>query len=87
MTLAVIVGIFIFCKSRQMREVAKLAAPSGVFNVNEPIIFGLPIVMNPTILIPWVIAPMLVVAVSYFAMETGLAVSYTHLTLPTTERV
>ena len=84
MTLAVIVGIFIFCKSRQMREVAKLAAPSGVFNVNEPIIFGLPIVMNPTILIPWVIAPMLVVAVSYFAMETGLVPKTTGVAVPWT---
>lgn len=84
MTLAVIVGIFIFCKSRQMREVAKLAAPSGVFNVNEPIIFGLPIVMNPTILIPWVIAPMLVVAVSYFAMKTGLVPKTTGVAVPWT---
>ncbi|VYT69981.1 PTS cellobiose transporter subunit IIC [Clostridium tertium] len=84
MTLAVIAAIFIFCKSKQMREVAKLAAPSGVFNVNEPIIFGLPIVMNPTIILPWIIAPILVVTVSYFAMSTGIVPKTTGVAVPWT---
>jgi PTS system cellobiose-specific IIC component len=72
MTLAVLVGIFIVAKSSQMREVAKLATPAGIFNVNEPVIFGLPIVMNPMIVIPWIISPMIVVTFTYLAMKFGI---------------
>src|SRR5699024_6563145 len=42
------------------------------YAINEPIIFGLPIVMNPLILIPWLIAPVVVTIITYFAMSTGL---------------
>lgn len=73
MTLSVIIVIFIVAKSRQMRELGKLGGPSGIFNVNEPLIFGLPIIMNPLVLIPWLLAPVVVAAVTYFAMSTGFA--------------
>lgn len=71
MTLAVIIGIFVIGKSRQMRELGKLGAPSGIFNVNEPIIFGLPIIMNPLVIIPWLLAPVVVAIVTYVSMATG----------------
>ncbi|SHH00746.1 PTS cellobiose transporter subunit IIC [Virgibacillus chiguensis] len=72
MTLAVIILIFIIGRSRQMKELGKLGAPAGIFNVNEPIIFGLPIIMNPLIIIPWLLAPVVVTIITYFAMATGL---------------
>lgn len=72
MTLAVIIGIIIFAKSRQLKELSKLAGPAGIFNVNEPVIFGLPIVLNPMILIPWILAPMVVTAFTYFVMSIGI---------------
>lgn len=72
MTFAVIILIFIIGRSRQLKELGKLGAPAGLFNVNEPIIFGLPIVMNPLILIPWLVAPVVVTIITYFAMSTGL---------------
>lgn len=72
MTLAVIIGIIIFAKSRQLKELSKLAGPAGIFNVNEPVIFGLPIVLNPMILIPWILAPMVVTAFTYFVMSMGI---------------
>lgn len=72
MTLAVIILIFIIGKSRQLKELAKLGTPSGIFNVNEPIIFGLPIILNPLVVIPWLIAPVVVTLTTYFAMATGL---------------
>lgn len=84
MTLAVVLAILVFVKSKQMKQVAKLGGLPGVFNVNEPIIFGLPIVMNPLILIPWVLAPMIVTAVTYFAMSTGLVPPPTGVTVPWT---
>ena len=84
MTLAVIVGIFILAKSKQMREVAKIAAPAGIFNVNEPVIFGLPIVMNPIILIPWILAPMAAVVIAYVAMSIGIVPLTTGVSVPWT---
>ncbi|MBU5266991.1 PTS cellobiose transporter subunit IIC [Virgibacillus proomii] len=72
MTLAVIILIFIIGRSRQIKELGKLGAPAGLFNVNEPIIFGLPIIMNPLVIIPWLLAPVVVTVITYFAMATGL---------------
>ncbi|VEH78810.1 PTS system cellobiose-specific transporter subunit IIC [Bacillus licheniformis] len=67
-----------------MKQVAKLGAAPGIFNVNEPIIFGLPIVMNPLIFIPWVISPMIVTLITYFAMASGLVPPPTGVTIPWT---
>ncbi|PAV31130.1 PTS system, cellobiose-specific IIC component [Virgibacillus profundi] len=72
MTLAVIILIFMIGRSRQLKELGKLGAPAGIFNVNEPIIFGLPIIMNPLIVIPWLVAPVVITIITYFAMSTGL---------------
>lgn len=72
MTLAVIILIFWIGRSRQLKELGKLGAPAGIFNVNEPIIFGLPIIMNPLVIIPWLLAPVVVTFITYFAMSSGL---------------
>lgn len=72
MTLAVIILIFAIGKSRQLKELAKLGTPAGIFNVNEPIIFGLPIILNPLVVIPWLVAPVVVTLITYFTMATGL---------------
>ena len=84
MTLAVIAAILIFVKSKQMKQVAKLGAGPGIFNVNEPIIFGLPVVMNPMIIVPWILAPMVVTAFSYFVMSVGIVPPPTGATVPWT---
>src|SRR5690606_39269371 len=69
MTLAVVILIFLIGKSRQTKELGKLGGPAGIFNVNEPIIFGLPIIMNPLVLIPWLLAPVVVTIFTYFTMS------------------
>ena len=84
MTLAVVLTILFFLKSKQMKQVGKLAIGPGIFNVNEPVIFGLPIVMNPLIVVPWVLSPMIVTLVSYFAMKTGLVPPPPGVTVPWT---
>ncbi|ASB68568.1 Oligo-beta-mannoside permease IIC component [Bacillus subtilis subsp. subtilis] len=67
-----------------MKQVSKLGLAPGIFNVNEPIIFGLPIVMNPIIIVPWVLAPMVVTLVTYLAMSAGLVPPPTGVTVPWT---
>ncbi|WP_163527063.1 PTS cellobiose transporter subunit IIC [Halobacillus ihumii] len=84
MTLAVILGIFLIGKSRQMKEIGKIGAPAGIFNVNEPIIFGLPIIMNPIVLLPWLVAPVVVTVITYMSMASGLVPPPTGVIVPWT---
>lgn len=74
-TLALLIAIFIVVRNERKhpyREVAKLAAPAGLFNINEPVIFGLPIVLNPVFLIPFIFGPVILTVISYVALSTGL---------------
>ncbi|HEP1259625.1 TPA: PTS sugar transporter subunit IIC [Streptococcus pyogenes] len=71
-TLALIIAIFIFSKREEHKTIAKLSAPMGVFNINEPITFGMPIVLNPTFVIPWLIVPPICASIAYFATAIGL---------------
>lgn len=84
MTLAVAFALIFVVKSRQLKELGKMAGPAAIFNVNEPIIFGLPIVMNPMIFIPWMLAPVVVVIFTYTMMAIGLAPIPTGITVPWT---
>ncbi|SDB82869.1 PTS system, cellobiose-specific IIC component [Pelagirhabdus alkalitolerans] len=72
MTLAVLIAILLVAKSRQLKEIGKIATPPGIFNVNEPVIFGLPIIMNPLVIIPWLLAPVVVAFVTYMFMSVGI---------------
>ncbi|WP_131502823.1 PTS cellobiose transporter subunit IIC [Exiguobacterium sp. s166] len=83
-TLAVVVAILLFMRSKQLKQIGKLSIGPGVFNVNEPMIFGLPIVMNPLIMIPWIVAPLITVTVTYFAMSSGLVPPPTGVAVPWT---
>ncbi len=66
--IAVAVLLVLRSRSKQMKELAKIAVPPTIFGVNEPVMFGFPIVMNPIMLIPYVLAPLVVFTVSYAAM-------------------
>ncbi|MGL4973034.1 MAG: PTS cellobiose transporter subunit IIC [Culicoidibacterales bacterium] len=87
MTLIVVITILIFMKSRQLKEIGKLSAPAAIFNVNEPVIFGMPIVLNPVIALPWIIAPLVATVVAYFAMSSGLVPLTTGVAVPWTTPV
>lgn len=45
---------------------------TGIFNINEPIMFGLPVIYNPYLAIPYMLAPMAGFSVAYFATKIGL---------------
>lgn len=66
-----IIAIFVFSKREDYRSLAKLSLPCGLFNINEPITFGLPIVMNPIMGIPFMIAPVVTSAFGYFMTSIG----------------
>lgn len=66
-----LIAIFLFSKRDDFKAIAKLALPCGIFNINEPLIFGIPIVMNPILGIPFLIAPMASVGIAYFLTAIG----------------
>ncbi len=72
-TLCLLIAIFMVGKVANEKEVAKLAAPMGVFQINEPVSFGIPIVLNVTYLIPFILVPVVQTAIAYFATVVGFA--------------
>lgn len=58
--------------SQQTKVLAPITVVPGVFNINEPTMFGLPIVLNVMLFVPFVVAPMINVVMAYLAMSTGL---------------
>ena len=84
MTLAVVILMAFVLKKKQYRDVGRLALAPGIFNVNEPAIFGMPIVLNATILIPWVVAPLVVTTFNYLVMAAGLVPAPTGVSIPWT---
>lgn len=71
-TLGLAVLMAFVAKSKRLKSVGRLALPGTIFMINEPIVFGLPIVLNPIFAIPWLIATPIALVVSYFAMSSGL---------------
>lgn len=67
-TLSLIIAMLFFCKSKRITELGKLALVPGIFGINEPIVFGLPLVLNPVMIIPFVLVPIINIVISYFAM-------------------
>lgn len=55
-------------KSKVYKSLGKMALPSGIFGINEPVIFGFPIVMNPLMMIPFVLTPMILGTLTYILM-------------------
>lgn len=74
-TFGLIIAMLIFTrKGEKEREVAKLALIPGCFGINEPVIFGLPIVLNPLMFIPWIVVPIVNAVIAYVVTSLGWVV-------------
>ena len=80
-TIGLVIVIAIIARRRKASKITKTMAPltltPGLFNINEPAMFGIPIVMNVSLLIPFILAPMANAIISYAAMATGLVAKTT----------
>ena len=70
-TLGLLIAIFWQSRNSHYREVAKLGVAPVLFNIGEPVMYGLPTVMNPLLFIPFLLSPALMAAVSYLATSLG----------------
>ena len=75
--IGVAIAILWQAKNKHYREVAKLGIFPMSFNIGEPVMYGLPIVLNPIMFIPYVLTPLLMVTVSYWATAWGLVAPVT----------
>lgn len=71
-TLGLVLLMIFAAKSEQLKILGKTAILPGLFNINEPVIFGAPIVYNPYLIIPFIITPLINVTIAYFATAVGL---------------
>lgn len=71
-----------FAKSQQFKTLGKISLPAVIFNTDEPIIFGLPIVLNPIMFIPFVLAPIVSFVGSYLVTLIGWVKPVVGLALP-----
>ncbi|MDU5106981.1 PTS sugar transporter subunit IIC [Clostridium sp.] len=83
-TLAVCIFLTLRAKSKQYKEIGKLSTVPGIFNINEPIMFGLPMVLNPIAFIPLILTPVVLIFINYFSMSTGLVPKPNGIYLPWT---
>jgi cellobiose PTS system EIIC component len=70
-TIALIIALTLKSKSKLNKSIRNVAGAPALFNINEPLIFGLPIVLNPIYLIPFVIAPMVSAIIAYYLSVIG----------------
>ncbi|MFQ6792332.1 PTS transporter subunit EIIC [Thomasclavelia sp.] len=70
-TISLILAIFLFSKRKDEKEIAKLGLFPGIFGINEPIIFGMPIILNPVYAIPFVLSQLSATIIAYVATVTG----------------
>ena len=75
-TIGLLVAIMLFSKRDDYKAIAKLAIPCGIFNINEPVIFGIPMVMNPLLGIPFFLAPLATVILGYVVQSVGICPLY-----------
>ncbi|MPW13864.1 PTS sugar transporter subunit IIC [Lactobacillus helveticus] len=71
-TIGLVIFTLIAAKSVQLKSISKLELVPGIFNINEPFLFGLPIVMNPMLAVPFFLTPLVVAASTYLVIKTGI---------------
>jgi cellobiose PTS system EIIC component len=83
-TIAFAFMMLFLAKSQHAKQLGRLAIGPGIFNINEPITFGAPIVMNPLLIVPFILTPIALVITTYVGMSTGFAPKTAGVAVPWT---
>lgn len=67
-----VVALYLISRSAHLRSIGKISIVPALFNINEPIIFGSPIVMNPLMFIPFIMAPTTNAIIAWYAIKYAL---------------
>jgi PTS system cellobiose-specific IIC component len=79
--LALVVAVFLVSKRKDYRDICKLGLIPAFFNISEPIMFGLPVVMNPLLIIPMILTTLISLGLGALATSIGL-MAYTSVIVP-----
>ena len=71
-TVGLLVFMLVGAKSVQMKTLSKLELGPAVFNINEPILFGIPIVLKPVMILPFILSPVITGFGTYYAIKFGV---------------
>ena len=71
-TIGLVLFTLFFAKSKQFKTLGKIELVPAIFNINEPFLFGLPLVMNPFLAIPFFLTPVVVAISTYTVIATGI---------------
>ncbi|MGC6770352.1 PTS sugar transporter subunit IIC [Enterococcus sp. LJL51] len=81
-TIGLAIAMAIVGRSSRMKAMSKISFVPAFFNINEPLIFGLPVIFNPLILIPITIAPIVSVLIALVSMKIGFMPMFTNIQAP-----
>lgn len=70
-TIGLIIAAICIGKAKYTKSITRACLVPCIFNINEPIIFGFPVMLNPIFIIPFVLAPMIMVIVTWFTFRLG----------------
>lgn len=71
-TIGLVIALLIFSKKESDRAISKLAFAPSCFNINEPLMFGLPVVLNPIYTLPLILIPVICLVIAYLATSAGI---------------
>ncbi|WP_039975728.1 EAL domain-containing protein [Vibrio jasicida] len=70
--ISLLLCVLLFAKERNHQMLALAATPLVIFNINEVLLFGLPIIFNPLLIVPFVLVPLLSFLITYGSIASGL---------------
>lgn len=79
--LCLVIAILIASRRKDERMIASIGGVASLFNISEPMMFGVPIVFNPVYAIPFIATPMVATTIAYFATALKL-VKPTYILIP-----
>lgn len=71
-TLGLAILLFFFAKSKRYKELSRVAIVPQVFNIGEPLLFGIPIMLNPVLFVPYMGGVIVNTLIAYGSMAIGL---------------
>lgn len=83
-TVGLAICLLVFSKSRTFKSLGRISFIPSLFNINTAILFSFPTVLNPIMMIPFILTPTVNAIITYFAMATGLVPMTTGVVLPWT---
>ncbi len=70
-SLAIVVALLFFSKTPAQKKIAKFSLPTSLFNISEPVMFGMPIIFSPIFFLPWILIPGVNSLIAYAAISSG----------------